>query len=175
MTNPDNISIRPLKHEEWQDLFTIRLEAVTRHPNFFLSNSEMTKALSEEEWKQRIKSERSRVFGLFDREDLVGITGVFISEETPDAACLVMSYIKPEYRGQGYSNLFYKARLEWAIKQPQLRKINVCHRVGNEASKAAILKHGFKFTGTNEIDWPDGTREQECSYELDLDVVRERG
>lgn len=168
----DNVSVRALEHAHWQDLFKIRLEAVTKHPNYFLSSPEKTKELTEEDWKRRIKSDKSRVFGLFDGDKLVGITGIFISEEEPNAACLVMSYIKEDYRGRGYSKLFYEARINWAIEQNALEVIKVCHRDGNEPSKAAILKHGFKFTGTGDIDWPDGTRDTEYQYELDLAILR---
>ena len=42
----DNVSVRALEHAQWQDLFEIRLEAVTKHPNYFLSSPEKTKELS---------------------------------------------------------------------------------------------------------------------------------
>ncbi len=35
-----------------------------------------------------------------------------------------------------------------------------------------MIKHGFKFIGTEEIDWPDGTRDTEYMYELDLENLR---
>ncbi len=172
MSEQSDIYVRPLNHSEWRDLLEIRLEAVTKHPGYFLSTPKQTKELTPDDWKRRINSENSRIFGLYDNVKLIGITGIYVPDDAPNCAVLVMSYIKPSYRGRGFSQMFYKARLDWAMEQNQLEFIKVSHRTGNKPSKAAILKHGFKFIGADEIDWPDGSCDTEYNYELDLNILR---
>lgn len=176
MSSDQKIHIRALEHSEWKNLRNVRLEAVTNHPNYFLSNPEQTKALSEKDWKRRIESNASRIFGLYNPSlkqcQLIGITGIFIPPEQQNTACLVMSYIKPEYRGNGYSSMFFDARFDWALSNNTLEILKVCHREGNHPSQHAITKHGFKFIGKEQIEWPDGTIDTEYQYELNLTALR---
>lgn len=164
----DGVFVRGLNSDEWEALLAVRLEAVTDYPNYFLSTPQQTLGLPKEEWQRRIDSDRSRIFGLFDGDALIGITGIYRSEDKPETAVMVMSYIKPAYRGHGYSKLFYKARIEWALQQDGLIRLEIGHRIGNDPSRHAMIAQGFQFTGTDEIDWPDGTRDTEYLYELDL-------
>lgn len=171
MDNSKDITIRPLRPDEWQDLFRMRLKAVTDHPGYFMATPEHTKSHPPELWKKRISGEGQCVFGLFDQLNLIGITGIFTDREyDPSGATahLVMSYIEPEYRGRGFSDLFYKARIEWARNQPHLKKLTTGHREGNEPSRRAMLRQGFQLIDKKLIDWPDGTQDLEYIYELTL-------
>lgn len=168
----DNISVRALTPKDCDDLIAIRLESLEKHPNYFCATLVETKKLTKENWIERINNATSKTFGLFDGESLIGITGIYTPEDEPNTAVLVMSYIKPEYRGRGYSALFYEERINWALTQNHLETIKVSHREGNKPSRAAIIKHGFKFTETRDIDWPDGTRDIEYIYQLDLSILR---
>ncbi len=167
-----NIYIRPLTADDWEILVHIRLESLTKNPNYFAATLEQTKKLTEKEWKDRLNQSSSQVLGLFDNGHLIGITGIYTPDETPHQAVLVMSYIKEEYRGRGHSSLFYKNRIQWALSHPHINSIKVSHRDGNTPSKAAIIKHGFQFRETKEIGWPDGTRDLEYIYELNLEHLR---
>ena len=75
------------------------------------------------------------------------------------------SFIESAYRGKGWIDLFYKARLDHACRYKPWEILITDHRVGNEPSRKAILKHGFHFTEKVLIDWPDGsydrTRDQQ--------------
>lgn len=46
--------------------------------------------------------------------------------------------------------------------------IMVSHRAGNESSKAANQKFGFKYLHANNVSWPDGEFADELVYVLDL-------
>lgn len=167
-----DISIRALTPDDCDALIAIRLEALEKHPNYFCATLVETKKLSKDNWLERINSKTSKIFGLFDGDDLAGITGIYTPEEKPNTGVLVMSYIKPEYRGKGHSALFYEARINWALEQSHLEIVKVSHRGGNKPSEAAIKNHGFKPAGSQDIDWPDGTRDTEYMYELDLNILR---
>jgi RimJ/RimL family protein N-acetyltransferase len=111
-----------------------------------------------------------QTFGLFDGDRLVGITGVITKREDPSGrtAMLVMSFIVPAYRGRGLSRLFYDARLEWIARHGTFDRVVVSHRRSNEASRRANQHFGFILKETASRTWPDGTVEDELSYELVL-------
>jgi RimJ/RimL family protein N-acetyltransferase len=121
-----------------------------------------------EQWQDWIGGPGHQVFGLFDGDRLAGITAVFTSREDPsgETALLAMSFIRPEYRGQGLSAAFYDARLAWVRAHPQFRRVVVSHRQSNEPSRRANQKQGFEFVRRLPRVWPDGGIEDEVFYEL---------
>lgn len=165
------ITIRGLRHDEWEGLRAVRLEAATNHPRVFRNSSAATLKVPKAEWHRRIDSPTSRIFGLFDGDVMIGITGIYIPDEASKIGVLVMNYIKPKYCGQGLSKLFYDIRIQWALEKA-LTTLQTDHRIGNDASKRAILARGFRYIGTEEMDWPDGSRDLEEKYELDLAGLR---
>lgn len=111
-----------------------------------------------------------QAFGLFDGEQFIGITAVFTDRGDASGATahLAMSFIKPEYRGKGFSRMLYGARLEWVAAHPKFNKIVVSHRASNEASRRANQRYGFMPTGSEPHLWPDGETEDQVFYEKRL-------
>jgi len=111
-----------------------------------------------------------KIFGLFDGERLVGITGAFAwpDDHSGGTATLVMSYIVPAYRGRGLSRLLYAAALDWTRRHPQFGRVIVAMRASNAASRRACERHGFAPVRTATRTWPDGANEDEIIYELQL-------
>jgi GNAT superfamily N-acetyltransferase len=101
------------------------------------------------------------------QEEVIGITGVFEDQQTPDTAILDGSYLTPAYRGQKLSRLFYEARLGWARAQG-FRRVTVSHWLSNTASQFANRAFGFQETHRALHAWDDGTEEPEVFYELRL-------
>lgn len=163
-----NIYIRPFRKEEWELFKAKRLQALKDLPHLFLSSYGATAAQRDEFWQEMIGGENEEIFGLFDDQKLIGITGVFKNwrDETGKTANFGMSYLDAGYRGKGLSALLYQARIDWA-RATGFEKITVGHREGNEASKAANQKFGFVFYEKEEIDFPDG-RAMDYRYELKL-------
>lgn len=162
------LSIRPLDPEEWQALRDFRLSALENAPGAFaLSYAECVK-WTPEDWRSEISAPTHQIFGLFDGGKLIGITAAFTWRGDPSGqtALLAMSYIVPEYRGQGLSNRLYDARLAWIARSGRFTKIRVSHRASNEASRHANQRHGFVRTKTEPYTWPDGVVEDEIFYEL---------
>ena len=164
----NSIWIRPFRKDEWQDLKAKRLQALKEMSHLFLSTYGAAAAQRDEFWQDMIGAEKSEVFGLFDNGKLIGITGVLENWRDPSGKSvnMGMSYIDPEYRGQGLSQLLYQIRIDWA-QAKGFEKITVSHREGNEASKAANQKFGFVFYEKEEIDFPDG-KAMDYRYELKL-------
>ncbi len=165
------IHIRPFLPREWPDFKEKRLHALKSMPHLFTATYEMMAEKPDEFWIETVGGDRGKVFGLFDDLKLVGITGIFKNwrDESGRTAHLVMSYIDPDYRGHGLSQLLYKVRLDWA-RDNGFEKATVSHRDGNEASKAANQKFGFEFTGSEMIDFADGPA-LDHRYELKLNPL----
>jgi RimJ/RimL family protein N-acetyltransferase len=162
------ISIRALNQADWAAFRELRLRALRTEPGKFFASYSEEVGKAPDEWQQTIAGSAHQVFGLFDDQRLIGITAVFTWREDPtgETAILAMSFILPEYRGRGASKLLYRARFDWIRAQPQFKRIVVSHRESNQPSRKAIEHHGFLFLKRTERTWPDGTTEDELSYEL---------
>lgn len=169
-----HITLRPLNPSEWVIVKDLRLQALKSEPGVFVSSFDAEALLSPEQWQETIQGADHQVFGLFDRERLIGLTAVFTSRDDPSGqtAQLAYSFIIALYRSSGLSRLLYEGRLNWIKSRPQFKCIVVSHRASNERSRRAILRHRFAPSGESLRVWPDGTTERELFYEIDL---RERG
>jgi len=152
---------------EWQAFKEIRLEAVRAEPNVFVQTLDEQLKRPDKEWREMLEDSNRAYFVLANGDEAVGLSGVARHGENPDWGVLVLSYIRPEHRGKGLSNLFYQARLDWAARKG-LSRMLVSHRKDNVASKAAIKKFHFEYTHDEMKRWPDGTTEEQLFYALDL-------
>jgi RimJ/RimL family protein N-acetyltransferase len=165
-----DIVIRNLDTNDWEEFKDIRLAALKNHPDLFLTSYKDACHYDDDVWKETLDGKGKQVFGLFVGNKLIGITGIFTCRDDPTrkTGLMAMSYILPEYRGRGLSELLFKARIEWANSYSNFNRLKVSHRENNETSRRAILAFGFKYTGKRKIMWPDGTEDYGCEYELDL-------
>lgn len=165
-----NVSIRQLSENDWRAFSEMRLKALRTDPKVFGSNFAYESGFTQEDWQTRLSADDAATFMLFDEERPIGITGVGIFSEDPTGRTAILwgSWLEPEYRGKGLSDLMYRARIAWAKTRPDIERIIVSHRASNVASKFANQKHGFVFTKTNDKLWPDGATENEVCYELRL-------
>lgn len=158
-----------------RDIFrTLRLRALSLHPGFYSGTLEDAEQRTPEEWQEMLNGHGKRIFGLFDGDTLIGITAVFTCREDPSGrtGVFAMSFIEPKYRGKGYADLYYRARIDFGVKHLPWTRLSVSHRADNEPSRRAILRHGFTFTDRAAKDWPDGARMEELQYEMDLVRLR---
>ena len=164
------VTIRKLNEDDWRVFSEVRLKALQTDPQVFGSNFELESKFTETDWRSRLQSEDSSIFMLFDGEKPIGITGVSVFREDPSRQTAILwgSWLAPDYRRKGLSDLMYKTRIAWAKARPEIRRIIVSHRASNTASRSANQKHGFVFTGTHEKVWTDGKTEDEVCYELKL-------
>lgn len=160
------IELRRFGTGDWQVFKTLRLEALERESYFFGGRYVIESALTDDEWKARLSQEGISAFwGLYDEDVCVGLTGINRHKENMEAVVMIASYMRDDYRRKGLSDLFYKARIEWA-KSSGYKEIQVAHRQGNSASEAAIRKNGFEFTHTEMVLWPDGAEDLRYCYRM---------
>lgn len=171
----DNIHLNALTPDDWQIFKNIRIRALQQNTRYFCCDPEKAKSYPKSYWTGTLDGQGKQVFGLFDERDLIGITAVFTHKEDPNGktGLMAMSFIERAHRGQGYSSRLYDARIDFAKEHTAWKRLIVSHRAGNSPSQRAILKNGFVPVGQEKIDWPDGTRDLEYKYELDLEKLRE--
>lgn len=171
MTLPENknISLRKLRGDDWKDFRALRLQALELHPAFLLGYHDQESARPEAYWRKILDDDTRAVFGLFNDDELIGISGVFTHQEdaSGEAAEFGMAFIEPGHRGLGLSCYFYEARIAWA-KMKNFKRAVASHHGDNHASKRALLRYGFTYTHQIERLWPDGKLAPDIYYELKL-------
>jgi RimJ/RimL family protein N-acetyltransferase len=166
----DALTVRALALSEWELFREFRLTALKQAPGVFATSHADAAKRTPETWQSLVTGPANQVFGLFDGEHLVGITGAFVwpDDRSGETATLVMSYIVPAYRGRRLSRLLYAAALDWTRAHPRFRRVIVAMRASNTASRRACERHGFAPVRTVTRTWPDGANEDEIIYELRL-------
>jgi len=161
---------RPFERDEWEALRDLRLEALQDSPGSFSSIFEKEKKRPERHWRNTAHSDECTVFGLFIDDVPVGIIGIttMSADATGQTAVLWGTYIQPAYRGNGLTKPLYKTAIAYAKARTDWNRLVISHRDSNIASKKATLSHGFKYTISENKNWPDGTSEPESFYEMDL-------
>lgn len=166
-------TVRKLVPAEWTVLRAVRMEAVAQEPNIFVFTTEDEKNRPEEEWRAILRDTNRAYFILVHgEEDIVGVTGIAKHSHDPSIGVLVASYIRTAHRGKGLSNMFYQARIDWALRK-NLKKLIVSHRKDNKPSKYAMKRFYFDYMYDAMTKWPDGTKEKQYFYQLDLQKWRE--
>ncbi|MDF2518420.1 MAG: hypothetical protein K0R59_3716 [Sphingobacterium sp.] len=163
----ENYVLRRLAPVQREDYKKIRLEALHTDPGVFGSNYQREAAYSQQDWVALLENENCAMFGLYDQDDIVGLTGVVMDRNDASNAILIASFVREPHRGKGLSKLFYRTRIAWA-REKGCARITVSHRAGNESSKAANQAFNFTYTHSREVEWPDGTVAAELMYVLVL-------
>lgn len=157
---------RALSADDVDAFKTLRMQALAEFPEYFLDTVEQGLKRSHEEWRAYLIGDNKRIFGLFDKDTLIGIASIFQPDENqPHIAQFAMGYIAPKYRGKGLSTLLYKARIDWAINETDYTILKISHRKGNAASQKAVLKNGFTYIEDRQENFGDGCVDWSCKYE----------
>jgi ribosomal protein S18 acetylase RimI-like enzyme len=135
------IEVKRLPEDRWREFRDLRFEALTRDPLAFGSSYEEDRALSEEEWKRRMKS---GLFALLNDNPVGMIAYVFENKlKTKHVANIYGVYVKKEYRGQGIG----KKLVESTILQIKKNKtiVEIKPKVNPEQRTTLHLyeKYGF--------------------------------
>jgi RimJ/RimL family protein N-acetyltransferase len=164
------ISIKQAREVDWQDFRAVRLMALQSDPGVFSSTYQREAGTPEADWRSRLRSDDVAVFLIYENAALVGMTGIAVDWNDPSRkrALLWGSWLEPRVRRQGLSQILYRSRIDWAEKHPTIERIVVSHRASNLASKRANQRHGFRFTHSEDKVWPDGVKEDDIFYVLDV-------
>ncbi len=164
-----NFSIRKLKTDDWQIMKQIRLEALRLHPHFFWPMQDEFK-FTDADWKERLSNPNGTNFGLFnEKNEIIGLTGIFRDQNDRSLAWLVASYIQAAYRRMGLTRLLYEARIAWAKEQGDIHSLCLHHREDNEASRRSHQKFNFEFIKMHPPEtWPNGEIKSAVEYRLKI-------
>ena len=172
------MELRELTVDDWSALRDLRLHALRSELGLFFVHPDDEAKRSDEDWMTLARGDDAhQVFGLFEGERLVGMTGIFTDRDDPSGrtAGFGMTYLMPEFRGQGIAARLYETRLAWVRARPKFERVTVGHRRSNDASRRSIEKFGFRYVESIPHRWPDGSDEDDVCYELRLRPETDEG
>jgi len=174
MADDHDISIRALDVNDLEALRTIRILALEMHADSFGEPVETVKSRSEDKWREMLEEKGRNFFGLFDDSTIIGMASLstWDTDTSGETGLMGEDFIKPKYRGLGYSSYLYEARLNFAVQHGAWKKLIIAHREGLEASRSAIVKHGFTHWKSENVVWPDGIPDYVHLYQMDLCALR---
>ena len=104
-----------------------------------------------------------------------GVIGVL--RMGPPGTGLVGYGVRPAFRGRGFTTRALRLVSRWALEEAGLGRLELGHKVGNEASGRVAAKAGFKAEGrlSGRLPNPDGTWSDEIYYSLTRDAEPTEG
>lgn len=169
--NQEKIEVRTLFEIEWKKFREIRLESLQIDGGFFTSSHEIENKFFSGYWQEIVKETPEKcVIGLFVCSSLIGIS--IVSEWDGDAtgrtALFSSSYVKEEFRGNGFAKILYRERLEWARTKSRYDFAVVSHRVGNKRSEKLNKDSGANYIYSSSRVYGDGETDTGLWYLLKL-------
>ncbi len=143
--------IRRLTLADLLDYRVVRLEALQRHPEAFISAYEDEAAESLDSYKRMIGVAPSATFGCFVDGALVGIAGLVVSPRAKlrHKGTVVGVYLRPAYRSHGRAAQLVGAAIDEA-RRIGLVSLLLSVTVGNIAAERLYRNLGFHSVGIEE-------------------------
>lgn len=142
--------MRVLYKEDAEQFQRLRLDSLIKEPTSFASSYEEELHRSLDEIKKRIpENEDSFIYGLFNEENLVGMTGFHREDKMKfkHKGFIWGVYIAEEYRGKGYSKQMLEYTLSKAKKISGLKQIQLTVAATNNSAKKLYESYGFQTFG----------------------------
>lgn len=148
----DNLEIKLLSVLDWQEYKEIRLESLESDPIAFGSNLSVMKELTEEKWKEKLSSDRHKVYAVQINGKIISIIAVlyFLDERIKHAVNLQSVYTKEEFRGKGIATKLLQYVLDILKKDPEVIKIKLSVTETQISAINLYKNSGFKIEGTLE-------------------------
>jgi ribosomal protein S18 acetylase RimI-like enzyme len=117
------VEIRRLPAESWKDYRNLRLEALRSDPSAFGSSVAEEEALTEDEWRRRIKN---ALFAISDIEPVGMIVYVFSTRtKTKHVADIFGVYVSAERRGKGLGTRLLRRALTEIQENRGIKKVRL--------------------------------------------------
>ncbi|AYZ63269.1 GNAT family N-acetyltransferase [Burkholderia multivorans] len=145
------ITIRLLDAADAALFQSLRLRAVETSPTSFLPTRDEEAGVSVAEFATRITPTPARaVFGAFEGDTLVGITGVRRDARAKVAhkATIWGVFVDPAYRGRGIAQSLLEGATAHAAQAWQCRQLLLCVNEINGAAERLYASQGFVRFGT---------------------------
>jgi hypothetical protein len=160
-SSDEDVRIRPLGPDDADATHALRLEGLERHPDAFLSDADEERAAGPLATRRRLERNAasdgaSVLFGAFDGERLVGMTGLVREKarKRRHRGCIVAVYVRVADRGRGIGGRLLDAALEHARTLNGVEVVYLSTSAGNEPALRAYASRGFRVWGTE----PDALR-----------------
>lgn len=135
--------LRVVSVEDWAAFKAIRLQALADSPTAFGATLADAAAQSDAAWRARVDGPGPTIVA-FDRENPVGMGGLFVPDGTCEAFVWGM-WVAPSARGQGLGRAILRELLDRARDQDRTVLLHVTE--GNESARRLYEANGFVPTG----------------------------
>lgn len=146
----DEPTVRLLTVEDAAQYRTVRLRALTEHPEAFGSSAEEFALQPLDEVAKRLsgQSDTFSLFGAFLSGELVGLSGFGRNSggKTRHRGGIYHMYVTPEARGRGLGWLLLESAVDYAKEQPGLEELILAVTVGNDSARRLYERFGFVFS-----------------------------
>jgi ribosomal protein S18 acetylase RimI-like enzyme len=156
------IKITKLPVERWADYRDLRLEALKSDPSAFGSAFEEEVALTEDEWKRRI---RNTLFAMSDDAPIGMIVCLFNDRpKTRHIAEIVCVYVSASHRGQGVGTRMLRGALVRIRSKKRIVKVKLAVNHEQRAAVRLYEKASFVATGRTKKELKVGRRFYEMLF-----------
>jgi RimJ/RimL family protein N-acetyltransferase len=139
------IRIRRLSADRWRDYRDLRLEALRSDPSAFGSSFEEEVALTEDEWKRRI---RNALFAVSDDEPIGMVVCLFNDRpKTKHIAEIVGVYVSANRRGEGVGTRMLERALLLIRSKKGVVKVQLAVNPEQRAAVKLYERAGFVMWG----------------------------
>lgn len=146
------IEIRKLTPDDTQAYRACRLDALLDSPQAFASSYEEEVQMSDDTIRQRFAGhpKESAVFGAFDGDRIIGLTGIFREERQKrrHKMTIVSVFVQPEYRGQRIGSRLMETAVAHARSVEGVERIELAVESTNVPAKSLYRSFGFTSWGT---------------------------
>jgi len=161
------IEVRRVTPGDWEDLRSVRLEALREAPNAFSSTYASESARGDQWWRDRT---RARAWFLAWCHGLP--VGIIAGEADPSSPAherhVVSMWVDPQVRGAGAADALMAAVGDWARRQGA-RTLTLWVADGSPRARAFYQRTGFRDTGVRQ---PLSSNSDAAEAELSLDLTR---
>lgn len=164
-----NIDIVDNAQATWQDLKTLRLEALKNNPTAFGRSYEETVDDSDEKWKEKLNGQ-SYYFAR-DNHEFVGMISYYRHEgaKTNHLFGICAFYVRPAFQSQGVGRRLLEQVLTTIKSLPEAHKIKIFGTVGNDRATKLYESAGFRLVGIQKDELRvDGQFYDEMEFEMVL-------